>query len=576
MPVVYDAGERPPFPSIRVRRKPVILVRHTRAVLVLVSFFSATGAAAACVATSTTVCLLGDRFRVSVDYVNPFSDPPNQPGSFLAARLQQGQQNPDTALFGFGSAQAVEVVVRLQDARPFAPRFDVYYGGMTDVGYTVTVSDTQTGTTRQYTNSVGTVGGGVDRSSFPAAALGFPEGLFTSGGNASFPAGEAPAPSRKTPPRLLTIEPGAIPRVVSHGGSGGANCVEHEPNDSIWEAEILTSGRPCTGGASTADAFDYTIDWEDAAPGRIHDVYELTTESNGRLDVTLTFTKAGADLDVILFDLDGNFDLVILAQATTASMTEHFTSAMYGRGTFYIGVSAYAGSSPYTLTVTALPATAPAAPSNLQAEAISASEVRLTWIDNATDESSFVAQRKQGALSEFSDVDLPISPNSTSVVIPYLEPNTTATWRIRARNSGGFSAPSNEVTTTTWSLTGCTADATTVCLLQGRFRVKIDYVNPFSNPPDQPGTFLAERLLEGSQNPDTALFGFSSAKAVEVVVRVQDTRPFAERFDVYYGGMTDVGYTVTVTDMQTGTTRQYTNTAGTVGGGVDRTSFPAQ
>ena len=104
--------------------------------------------------------------------------------------------------------------------------------------------------------------------------------------------------------------------------------------------------------------------------------------------------------------------------------------------------------------------------------------------------------------------------------------------------------------------------------------MKIDYVNPFSNPPNQPGTFRAARLLQGVQNPDTGLFGFSSAQAVEVVVRIQDTRPFANRFDVYYGGMTDVGYTVTVTDTTTGTTRQYTNTVGIVGGGVDRTSFP--
>ncbi len=122
---------------------------------------------------------------------------------------------------------------------------------------------------------------------------------------------------------------------------------------------------------------------------------------------------------------------------------------------------------------------------------------------------------------------------------------------------------------------GCVANATTVCLLNDRFRVAIAYVNPFSNPPNQPGTFLAARLLQGSQNPDTALFGFSSAQAVEVVVRVQDTRPFAPRFDVYYGGMTDVSYTVTVTDTQTGTIRQYVNAAGRVGGGVDRTSFPA-
>lgn len=122
---------------------------------------------------------------------------------------------------------------------------------------------------------------------------------------------------------------------------------------------------------------------------------------------------------------------------------------------------------------------------------------------------------------------------------------------------------------------GCTASSTAACLLNNRFRVSIAYVNPFSNPPNQPGTFLAARLLQGAQNPDTALFGFSSPQAVEVVVRVQDTRPFAPRFDIYYGGMTDLGYTVTVTDTQTGATRQYVNNAGTVGGGVDRTSFPA-
>jgi hypothetical protein len=71
------------------------------------------------------------------------------------------------------------------------------------------------------------------------------------------------------------------------------------------------------------------------------------------------------------------------------------------------------------------------------------------------------------------------------------------------------------------------------------------------------------------------LFGFSSAQAVEVVVRIQDTRPFASRFDIYYGGLTDVGYSILVTNTQTGASRVYTNAVGTVGGGVDRTSFPA-
>ena len=150
-------------------------------------------------------------------------------------------------------------------------------------------------------------------------------------------------------------------------------------------------------------------------------------------------------------------------------------------------------------------------------------------------------------------------------------------WPFYTETSGKPWSGSYTLTITTNAQQGaCVPNATTVCLLNNRFRVRVAYVNPFSTPPNQPGEFLGARLLQGVQNPDTALFGFSSAQAVEVVVRVQDTRPFAPRFDVYYGGMTDVGYTVTVTDTATSTTRQYTNTVGNIGGGVDRTSFPAQ
>jgi hypothetical protein len=120
-----------------------------------------------CTATNNAVCLQNGRFKVSIDYVNPFANPP-RPGSFLTARLTAVGSNPDTALFGFDSAQAVEVVVRIVDARPFAPRFDIYYGGLTDVEYTVTVTDTVTNKTRTYRNTVGQVGGGVDRTTFPA------------------------------------------------------------------------------------------------------------------------------------------------------------------------------------------------------------------------------------------------------------------------------------------------------------------------------------------------------------------------------------------------------------------------
>jgi len=460
----------------------------------------------ACVENATTVCLLSNRFRVSIAYVNPFSNPPNQPGTFLAARLSSTPGiNPDVALFGFSSAQAVEVVVRLQDTRPFAPRFDVYYGGMTDVGYTVTVTDTATGTARQYVNTVGNVGGGVDRSSFPTSALGLPDRIITSGGQDSFPAEtemgltavqEERAHGRGTPrieaglsgvqaqraSGFRKLKGSDLPQIaITRKPVGDGGCSELEPNNSLLLADPLTFGVPCTGNANFGDLFEIEVNYGDSVPkGRVHDLFEVTTDAAGTLTATMTFTNGSADLDVVGFRDTGS-GLAGIGNSSTEALTETFTTASLPAGTYYIGVSAYGGGSNYTLTV-----------------------------------------------------------------------NSSTT-------GGG----------------GCTANSTTVCLLNNRFRVAIAYVNPFSNPPNQPGNFLGARLLQGTQNPDTALFGFSSAQAVEVVVRVQDTRPFANRFDIYYGGMTDVGYTVTVTDTQTGTTRQYVNNVGTVGGGVDRNSFPA-
>ena len=545
-----------------------------------------TGTGGGCTPNSTTVCLLSNRFRVSIAYVNPFSNPPNQPGNFLGDRLLQGVQNPDTALFGFSSPQAVEVVVRIQDTRPFAPRFDIYYGGMTDVGYTVTVTDTQTGTTRQYTNTAGRVGGGVDRSSFPASLFGGDDNrVMTSGGKDSFYA----EPELMNGGRFRAFvkgqrNSGAVAerrnndtpvsaRVTGNVG-GGAACSESEPNGSSSTADPMALGDPCSGSASEFDGGgDIVIQYDGGDEDMVEDLFSITLPSAAK--VTVTLNAAAQDLDVFLFRINTS-TVDVLGIAASTALTETFTTAAtLPAGTYYVGVSAYEGSSTYTVNAVGVGlSSGPAAPSNLAATGTSTSIIRLTWTDNSNDENEFRVEQKSGA--NFVDIGA-AAANATSINVTGFQPSTSGTFRIRARRGTDYSAYSNEATGTTLGTggTGCTPNSTTVCLLSNRFRVKIDYVNPFSNPPNQPGTFLAARLLQGTQNPDTGLFGFGSAQAVEVVVRVQDTRPFAPRFDIYYGGMTDVGYTVTVTDTQTGTTRQYTNTAGTVGGGVDRTSFPA-
>jgi hypothetical protein len=67
----------------------------------------------------------------------------------------------------------------------------------------------------------------------------------------------------------------------------------------------------------------------------------------------------------------------------------------------------------------------------------------------------------------------------------------------------------------------------------------------------------------------------------EVVLKMADATgapaPFGGSFWVFHAPLTDVGYTLTITDQMRGTVRVYTNTPSSPGqlcGGVDTSAFP--
>ncbi|HMO57484.1 MAG TPA: S8 family serine peptidase, partial [Roseiflexaceae bacterium] len=97
-------------------------------------------------------------------------------------------------------------------------------------------------------------------------------------------------------------------------------------------------------------------------------------------------------------------------------------------------------------TATATPGTsAPAAPSNLSATALSASQVDLTWSDNSTNEGNFHIERCSGNnCSNFSEIAI-VASNTTSYRDTGLARQTFYRYRVRASNTSGFSAYSNTV-----------------------------------------------------------------------------------------------------------------------------------
>ena len=90
---------------------------------------------------------------------------------------------------------------------------------------------------------------------------------------------------------------------------------------------------------------------------------------------------------------------------------------------------------------------APAAPSNLTATTVSATQINLAWTDNSSDETNFVVDRKQGTGSYSVIATLPA--NTTTYPNTGLAKNTSYTYRVKATNANGSSAYSNEATAKT-------------------------------------------------------------------------------------------------------------------------------
>lgn len=92
------------------------------------------------------------------------------------------------------------------------------------------------------------------------------------------------------------------------------------------------------------------------------------------------------------------------------------------------------------------PPPAPAAPTNLTANATSTSAIALTWADNATDETGYYVERLNGSL--WSRIAT-LGANVTGYTNTGLSAGTSYSYRVQAYNGAGASAYSNEASATT-------------------------------------------------------------------------------------------------------------------------------
>jgi plastocyanin len=99
----------------------------------------------------------------------------------------------------------------------------------------------------------------------------------------------------------------------------------------------------------------------------------------------------------------------------------------------------------------------------------------------------------------------------------------------------------------------CVPGATTLCLNDQRFKAELRWRIP-------DGTTGAGVAVPLDFAPDSGLFYFFQPSNIEMLVKVLDAcAPPFERFWVFYAATTNVEFTLTVTDTQTGAVKTYTN-----------------
>lgn len=112
----------------------------------------------------------------------------------------------------------------------------------------------------------------------------------------------------------------------------------------------------------------------------------------------------------------------------------------------------------------------------------------------------------------------------------------------------------------------CLQDATTLCLNNGRFQVRVIFSAPSLGITN--GSAQVVPLTS-----DTGYLWFFSSGNVEIVIKVVDGRAFNQFFWVFYGALSDVEYTITVTDSETGAVKTYHNTPGQLASVADVAAF---
>lgn len=201
------------------------------------------------------------------------------------------------------------------------------------------------------------------------------------------------------------------------------NVVDNSAYSLAVDADTRAPGTPPTISAVTISGTRIDLDWTDPTTNEVGFVVQRCTPPGCGGLATFMF---GAN--------------VTSFSDTTVSVDQQYTYQISSYNN--VGNSGVASIVPANTLL-------PAAPSALTAQTLSATSIRLTWTDNATDANGFIVERCTGA----GCVGFAVLDSTAGAVTLFTDVTAAAgtlyEYRVRARNVSGRSAPSTAVPAST-------------------------------------------------------------------------------------------------------------------------------
>ncbi|MCY3963969.1 MAG: fibronectin type III domain-containing protein [Acidobacteria bacterium] len=122
-----------------------------------------TSEAGECEPTNDRLCLVQNRFSVDVRFIDPNAP---EAETMQVANVLPSLTTANTGFFWFFNRENIELAVKVLDGRAINGKFWLLYGGLSDVEYELTLTDTMTGESKVYRNEAGSLCGEIDTGPF--------------------------------------------------------------------------------------------------------------------------------------------------------------------------------------------------------------------------------------------------------------------------------------------------------------------------------------------------------------------------------------------------------------------------